>query len=71
MSDKLNLIDQNKLARPPKTHSIFMNINIAGLRCAQLRQGARPRLAGDSLKRKNTSIAIEEVEQGLIEYTFI
>ncbi len=54
-----------------KTNSIFMGINIAGLRCKQLRQGAHSRLLDDSRKHKNTIIAVEEVKQGLVAFKFI
>lgn len=71
MSDKTALLDQNKSGGTPQAQSIFMNVNIAGLRCVQLTQGARSRLGTDYAKRRNTSIAIEEVRQGLIEYNFV
>ena len=48
------------------SNSIFQEIIFAFHRQKQLNQGARPRIAADSTKRKNTSIAIEEVKQGLI-----
>ena len=48
------------------SNSIFQEIIFAFHRHKQLNQGARPRIVADSSKRKNTSIAIEEVKQGLI-----
>jgi DNA-directed RNA polymerase subunit K/omega len=54
-----------------KTDSIFMGINIANLRYKQLREGAHSRLVDDSLKHKNTIIAVEEVKQGLIAFKFV
>jgi len=53
-----------------KTDSIFMGINIANLRYKQLKQGAHSRLADDSLKHKNTIIAVEEVTKGLVAFKF-
>jgi DNA-directed RNA polymerase subunit K/omega len=38
----------------------------AAHRSKQLLQGAQPRIAADRLKRRNTSIAIEELKRGLI-----
>ena len=54
-----------------KTSSVFMGINIAGLRCKQLRQGAHSRLVPDTLRHKNTIIAVEEVKQGLVAFRFV
>jgi DNA-directed RNA polymerase subunit K/omega len=54
-----------------KTDSVFMGINMAGLRCKQLSQGAHSRLTPDSLKHKNTVIAVKEVKQGLVAFKFI
>lgn len=48
--------------------SVFQEIIFACLRWKQLNQGARPRIVADLSKRKNTSIAIEEVKQGLISF---
>jgi DNA-directed RNA polymerase subunit K/omega len=48
--------------------SVFQEIIFAFHRQKQLNQGAHPRIAADSSKRKNTSIAIEEVKQGLITF---
>ena len=50
------------------SNSVFQEIIFAFHRQKQLNQGARPRIAADSAKRKNTSIAIEEVKQGLITF---
>lgn len=51
------------------TNSIFQGVLFACLRHKQLNQGATPRIVADSGKLKNTSIAIEEVKQGLINFT--
>lgn len=44
----------------------FKFITIAAARCQQLQRGARPRL--ETRSRKATSIALEEVLQGLIDF---
>jgi DNA-directed RNA polymerase omega subunit len=48
--------------------SRFHIITVAVARNKQLLEGATPRIVPDPLKRKNTSIAVEEVRQGLIHF---
>jgi DNA-directed RNA polymerase omega subunit len=52
-----------------KPESIYRLIIVAGLRSKQLLRGSTPRIEHDVLKRKNTSIALEEVSLGLVKYT--
>jgi len=49
--------------------SVFRLIVVAALRNKQLTRGALPRIEADSLRRRNTSIAIEEVRRGLVHFT--
>jgi DNA-directed RNA polymerase omega subunit len=49
--------------------SIYRLIILAGLRSKQLVRGSLPRIKADPLKRKNTSIALEELRQGLVSFT--
>jgi len=49
--------------------SRFRLIVVAALRAKQLLRGARPRIEADIGRRRNTSIALEEVRQGLVPYT--
>lgn len=49
--------------------SIYRLIILAGLRSKQLLRGSHPRIVADPLKRKNTSIALEEIRQGLVHFT--
>lgn len=51
--------------------SRFRLIVVAALRAKQLVRGARPRIAADSARRRNTSIAIEEVRLGLVPFTLM
>lgn len=51
--------------------SVFRLIVVAALRSKQLLHGSRPRIASNPLKRRNTSIALEEVKQGLVPFTII
>ena len=49
--------------------SRFRLIVVAALRAKQLVRGARPRIEADAQRRRNTSIALEEVRQGLVPFT--
>jgi DNA-directed RNA polymerase omega subunit len=53
----------------PGIDSRYRLIVVAALRSKQLVRGALPRIVADPLKRRNTSIALEEVRQGLVEFT--
>ena len=53
----------------PGIDSRFRLIVVAALRAKQLLRGARPRIDADPLKRRNTSIALEEVRRGLVPFT--
>jgi DNA-directed RNA polymerase omega subunit len=46
--------------------SRFQLVILAAHRNKQLLLGAQPRIAADRLKRRNTSIALEELKRGLI-----
>ncbi len=52
----------------PGIISRFQLVFLAGLRSKQLFKGAHPRIPADPLKRRNTSIALEELRQGLIPF---
>ena len=52
----------------PGIDSRYRLIVVAALRSKQLQRGALPRVAADPLKRRNTSIALEEVKRGLIHF---
>ncbi len=49
--------------------SRFRLVSVAVLRTKQLLHGSRPRIEVDPKRSKNTSIALEEVKQGLVPYT--
>ena len=53
----------------PGIDSSFRLIIVASLRSKQLVRGARPRIDADPRKRRNTSIALEEVRRGLVPFT--
>lgn len=48
--------------------SRFQLVILAGRRSKQLFNGARPRIPADPLKRRNTSIALEELRRGLVPF---
>jgi DNA-directed RNA polymerase omega subunit len=52
----------------PGIMSRFQLVILASRRSKQLLRGAAPRIVPDQLKRKNTSIAIEELKRGLIPF---
>ncbi len=53
----------------PGIDSRFRLIVVAALRSKQLQRGSHPRIEVNPLKRRNTSIALEEVKQGLVPFT--
>ena len=53
----------------PGIDSRYRLIIVAALRCKQLLRGAPSRLEADTQRRKNTSIALEEVKRGLVPFT--
>lgn len=53
----------------PGIDSRYRLIVVAAQRAKQLQRGARARIEADPRRRRNTSIAIEEVKQGRINFT--
>jgi DNA-directed RNA polymerase subunit omega len=53
----------------PEIDSKYRLIILAAKRSKQLQRGARPRIDIDSLKHKNTRIALEEVMRGRVNFT--
>ena len=58
--------DDNGIEGWPGIVSRFQLVLLAGRRSKQLYNGAQPRIPTDPLKRRNTSIALEELRRGLI-----
>ena len=52
----------------PGIVSRFQLVRLAGHRSKQLYNGATPRIPADPLKRRNTSIALEELRRGLVPF---
>jgi DNA-directed RNA polymerase subunit omega len=52
----------------PGIDSRFRLIVVAAQRSKQLQRGSRPRIDADPQRRRSTSIALEEVKQGLVHF---
>jgi DNA-directed RNA polymerase omega subunit len=63
-----NVPNDNTLPEWPGIVSRFQLVILATRRSKQLLLGAQPRVVADRLKRKNTSIALEELKRGLIPF---
>ena len=63
-----NVPNDNTLAEWPGIVSRFQLVILATHRSKQLLLGAQPRIVADRLKRRNTSIALEELRRGLIPF---
>jgi DNA-directed RNA polymerase omega subunit len=55
----------------PGVDSRYRLIIVAALRSKQLLRGSLPRIEVDQQRRKNTSIALEEVKRGLVPFKII
>jgi DNA-directed RNA polymerase omega subunit len=62
------LWDDKGSERWPGIFSRFQLVILAGRRSKQLYNGAQSRIAADPLKKRNTSIALEELRRGLIPF---
>jgi DNA-directed RNA polymerase omega subunit len=62
----LGLRDDNGDEGWPGIVSRFQLVLLAGRRSKQLLNDAHPRIPADPLKRRNTSIALEELRRGLV-----
>ena len=61
-----NVANNTRPAEWPGIVSRFQLVILAADRSKQLLLGAQPRIVADRLKRRNTSIALEELRRGLI-----
>lgn len=52
----------------PGVDSRFRLVMVAAQRSKQLQRGARPRIDADPRRRRTTTIALEEVKQGLVSF---
>lgn len=56
-------------AQAPEIDSKYRLIILAAKRSKQLQRGARPRIDIDTVKHKNTRIALEEVMRGRVNFS--
>jgi len=61
-------VEDNRKEEWPGIFSRFQLVILAGRRSKQLLRGAEPRIVANRLKRRNTSIALEELKRGLISF---
>ena len=57
-----------EVTQAPEIDSKYRLIILAAKRSKQLQRGARPRIDIDTLKHKNTRIALEEVMRGRVNF---
>ncbi len=62
-------MSESRAESGPGEISRFRAVVVAALRTKQLRRGSKPRIEPDDKKRKDTSIAMEEVRRGLVSFT--
>lgn len=67
-TDKGVIVDANA-EQWPGIDSRYRLIVVAAQRSKQLLNGSLPRIDADPQKNRNTSIAVEEVKQGLVPFT--
>lgn len=71
-NNKAKVIDYMAIADEAVSQGIdsrFRLIVVAGLRTKQLLRGSKPRIEVNPLKRRNTSIALEETRRGMVSFT--
>lgn len=68
MSPKDEIEEITEDAQAPEIDSKYRLIILAAKRSKQLQRGARPRIDIDTLKHKNTRVALEEVMRGRVNF---
>jgi DNA-directed RNA polymerase omega subunit len=68
MSPKDEIEEVAEDAQAPEIDSKYRLIILAAKRSKQLQRGARPRIDIDTLKHKNTRVALEEVMRGRVNF---
>ena len=61
---------KDQVQESPTLDSKYRLILVAAQRSKQLQRGARPRVEMDSQRHKPTRIALEEVQRGMITFSF-
>ncbi|HKC62145.1 MAG TPA: DNA-directed RNA polymerase subunit omega [Pyrinomonadaceae bacterium] len=68
---KETVLDDTDESEVPELDSKYRMIIVAAKRSKQLQRGARPRIDTDSIKHKPTRIALEEVQQGKVNFEIV
>ena len=63
-----NVVNNRMPAEWPGIVSRFQLVILAAHRSKQLLRGAQPRIVTSLLKRRNTTIALEELKRGLVVF---
>jgi DNA-directed RNA polymerase omega subunit len=63
--------EQAQENQTPEMDSKYRMIIVAAQRSKQLQRGARPRVELDPQRHKPTRIALEEVQRGKVQFSFI
>jgi DNA-directed RNA polymerase subunit omega len=66
-----NLHSAEEESNQPEMDSKYRLIIVAAKRSKQLQRGARPRIEIDPQKHKSTRIALEEVQQGKVNFEIL
>ena len=69
MASKEEIEETADETQAPEIDSKYRLIILAAKRSKQLQRGARPRIDIDTVKHKNTRIALEEVMRGRVNFT--
>ena len=69
MATKEELEEISEDAEAAEIDSKYRLIILAAKRSKQLQRGAHPRIDIDTLKHKNTRVALEEVMRGRVKFT--
>ncbi len=69
MATKEELTEVNEETDGQEIDSKYRLIILAAKRSKQLQRGAHPRIDIDTLKHKNTRVALEEVMRGRVKFT--
>ena len=65
------VLENTDEGKSPEIDSKYRLIIVAAKRSKQLQRGARPRIDIDPLKHKPTRIALEEVQQGKVNFEIV
>jgi len=69
MASKEDIAETAEETQAPEIDSKYRLIILAAKRSKQLQRGARPRIDIDTVKHKNTRIALEEIMRGRVNFT--